>query len=95
MRPLLQLVVLQMKFLGDAGGSFDVILKLHDKESVNEGETSYLGNFPPVKTIKEVVGSPLVGVGLECGLHARCSCYPNPLLFVVPPIPVKAGNNTF
>lgn len=52
---------------------------------------SYLGYFPPVKTIKKVVGAPLIGVGLQCGLHARCPSYPNPFLFVVPPVPVKAG----
>lgn len=52
---------------------------------------AHLGYFPPVKTIKEVVGSPLVGVGLQCGLHARRPRDPNPLLLVVPPVPVKAG----
>ena len=51
----------------------------------------YLGYFPPVKTIKKVVRSPLVGVGLQCRLHAGRPRYPNPLLFVVPPVPVKAG----
>lgn len=50
----------------------------------------YLGYFPPVKTIKEVVGAPLIGVSFQCGFHARCPGYPDALLFVIPPVPVKA-----
>lgn len=58
----------------------------------SSGKTnSYLGYFPPVKTIKKVVGAPLIGVRLQCRLHARRPCYPNPLFFVVPPVPVKAA----
>lgn len=67
----------------------DVGLREEDVE--NEGrQYLYLSNLPPVKTVKEVVRPPLVGVGLQCGLHAWRSRDPNPLLFVVPPVPVKA-----
>lgn len=48
-----------------------------------------LGYFPPVKTIKEVVGASLIGVGLQSGLHARRPRDPHPLLLVVPPVPVE------
>lgn len=51
----------------------------------------YLSNLPPVKTIKEVVCPPLISVGLQSGLHARCSCNPHSLLFMVPPVSVKAA----
>lgn len=51
----------------------------------------YLGYFPPVETIKEVVGSPLVGVGFQCGLHAGGPGDPDTLLFVIPPVPVEAA----
>lgn len=65
--------------------------QINKVERSSRKTNSYLGYFPPVKTIKKVVGTPLIGVGFQCRLHARRPCYPNPLLFVVPPVPVKAG----
>lgn len=58
---------------------------------IRDAETkSYLRYFPPVKTIKKVVGAPLIGVGFQCRFHPGCPRYPNPLLFVIPPVSVKA-----
>lgn len=52
----------------------------------------HLGHLPPVEAVEEVVGPSLVGVGLQRGLHPRSPGDPNPLLFMVPPVPVKAGH---
>lgn len=49
----------------------------------------YLSYFPPVETVEEVVGAPLIRVGLHGGLHARGPGDPDPLLLVVPPVTVK------
>lgn len=51
----------------------------------------HLGHLPPVEAVEEVVGAPLVGVGLQRGLHPRGPRDPDPLLFVVPPVPVEPG----
>lgn len=90
-RPLFQLVVLQMKFLRETDSFKIIALILKTKKIKFDNINSYLGYFPPVKTIKKVVGTPLIGVSLQCRLHTRCPSYPNPFLFVVPPVPVKAG----
>lgn len=96
MRPLFQLVILQMKFLRDEETILPWFETLWhtttaERKQAAEKPNSYLGYFPPVKTIKKVVGAPLIRVGLQCRLHARRPRYPNPLLFVIPPVPVKAG----
>lgn len=52
----------------------------------------HLGHLPPVEAVEEVVGPSLIGVGLQCGLHPRSSSDPNPLLFMIPPVPVKPGH---
>lgn len=49
----------------------------------------HLGHLPPVEAVEEVIGPSLVGVGLQRGLHTWSPGDPNPLLFMVPPVPVK------
>lgn len=49
----------------------------------------YLGHFSPVQAVEEVVGPSFVGVGLQRGLHAGGPGDPNPLFFMVPPVPVE------
>ena len=51
-------------------------------------QVKFLGHFPPVVGVKEVVGASLRRVRFVHGLHARRSCHPHSLLFVVPPVPV-------
>lgn len=53
-------------------------------------ERKYLSYFSPVKTVKEVVCSPLVCIGFHCWLHAGCPGNPYTFFFVVSPISVKS-----
>lgn len=51
----------------------------------------YLSYFPPVKTVKEVICSPLICIGFHCWLHAWCPGNPYSFFFVVSPITVKTS----
>jgi len=50
-----------------------------------------LCDFPPVLAVEVVIGALLVSVGLHARLDARSAGYPDPLIFVIPPITVVSA----
>lgn len=97
-RPLIQFVIFQMELLETERCSILILMRRSVWNPVSTHTCVclcvcvHLGHLPPVEAVKEVVGPPLIAVGLQRWFHARSPGDPDPLLFMIPPVSVETGH---